>query len=71
MVDNLITLDVRCPMLFGQSVDRRDERCLKDCAWLLTDSEGTQVCAIALIAGSQTNWSVRARFDDWIAGKDQ
>ena len=65
-----ITLDVRCPMLFGKSVDRRDERCLKDCAWLITDDDGNQVCAIALFVASKTGWSVRARFDDYVIGSE-
>lgn len=68
MIDKLVPLDVRCPLLVDKNVDRRNERCLGDCAWLLTDGNGYQVCAVAILAAAQSKWSVRSRFDDFVVG---
>lgn len=65
------TLDVRCPMRFEKYIDKRDERCRPDCAWLMTDDDGNQVCAIAVLAGVESKWSVRARFDDYVVGREE
>lgn len=44
---------MRCPFRFEKYIDKREEMCRKDCAWLMRDQEGHAACAIPwFVSGS-------------------